>query len=574
MQVICDIETDDLNATKIHCIVCKDIKTNRIYEFHGDNLHTFNTFANGVSHWIGHNFLSFDAPILNKLMATSIPISKVTDTLLLSRMDKPDRENGHSLGSWGVRANYPKIDFHDFKHFTKEMLNYCIQDVNLCHKVYIYLTKRMSKHSPEAIRMEHTIRYLVNQQKGNGFSFDYPKANMLVASLESEKRSVEYEVHKTMKPLPVFLKEVTPRIKKDGVMSHVGLSKLGDHAAYVAGTFSLVDFPEFNLGSRKQIAKQLQFKGWKPNKFTEKGNIIVDEVVLENVNLPEAQLIYKFLLLQKRIAQVNNWIDAFNHDTGCIHGEVNTLGANTNRMTHNSPNVAQTPASYSPYGKECRELFQRRSEERILVGSDASGLELRCLAHYMDDDAFTKEILNGDIHTVNQKMAGLPTRDAAKTFIYALIYGAGPAKMGKIIGGGKEEGQQMLEMYFKKSPKLKNLIDSVKRTAKSGYVRAVDNRLLNVRSEHAALNLLLQGMGAIVCKYWLIEIMKLVHQNKIDALLVASIHDEYQFDVHKNDADKFAAYTKQAIKTVESNLNLRCPLDSDFKMGVDWASTH
>lgn len=574
MQVICDIETDDLNATIIHCIVCKDINTNEIHSFYGDSLHTFNKFAAGVDHWIGHNFLSFDAPILNKLIGTTIPVTQVTDTLILSRMDRPDRENGHSLSSWGVRAKYPKIEFHDFKFFTEEMLEYCVQDVNLCHKIYIYLMKRMSKHSYEAVRMEHTVRYIVNQQKQNGFSFNYQEANMLVASLESEKRSVEQEVHKTMKPLATLLRVVTPRIKKDGSMSTVGLSKLGDHAAYVSGMFSLIEFPEFNLGSRKQIAKQLQFKGWKPSKFTDKGNIIVDEVVLENVKLPEAQLIYKFLLLQKRIAQINNWIKAYNHDTGCIHGEVNTLGANTNRMTHNSPNVAQTPASYSPYGEECRELFKRRSSDRVLVGSDASGLELRCLAHYMNDESFTEEILDGDIHTVNQKMAGLPSRDAAKTFIYALIYGAGPAKMGKIIGGGKAEGQQMLEMYFKKSPKLKRLIDNVKRTAQSGYVRAVDNRLLNVRSEHAALNLLLQGMGAIVCKYWLIEIMKLVYKNKLDVLLVASIHDEYQFDVLNDHASTFADCTKKAIKTVESQLNLRCPLDSDFKIGLNWSQTH
>jgi|DEB0MinimDraft_3_1074331.scaffolds.fasta_scaffold15873_2 DNA polymerase-1 len=574
MRVVADIETDDLKATKIHCIVCKDIETNQIYKFYGNTIHDFNQFAAGVEHWIGHNFISFDAPVLNKLMGLSIPVSRVTDTLILSQMDKPDREGGHSLKAWGIKANSNKIDFHNFEYFTEEMLEYCIQDVNLCHKVYNFLIKKMSKFSEQSIRMEHTVRYLVNEQKTNGFSFDFPKANMLVAYLEQEKIKVEREVHETMKPLPVFLKEIEPKYNKDGQLSKSNLKRLGDNMDYVAGKFSLVDFPDFNLGSRQQIAKQLIFKGWKPSKFTEKGNIIVDEEVLEKVNFPEAQLIYKFLLLQKRIAQINNWINAYDHDTGCIHGEVITVGANTNRMTHNSPNIAQTPASYSPYGKECRELFKVRSTDRVLVGCDASGLELRCLAHYMNDQSFTKEILDGDIHTANQQMAGLQTRDQAKTFIYALIYGAGPAKMGKIIGGGKVQGQQMLEIYFEKVPKLKQLIDNVRRSASSGYIRGVDGRLFNVRSEHAALNLLLQGMGAIVCKYWLIDIMKNVHLNKLDVKLVASIHDEYQFDVNKTHADLFTTITKKAIKNVEHMLNLNCPLDSDFKIGTNWSETH
>jgi DNA polymerase I len=574
MKIVCDIETDSLDAKVIYCIVCKDIDTGVVYKFFDDSLKEFKDFSENIDHWIGHNFLSFDAPILNRIMGTSISPKKVTDTLLLSQIDKPDREGGHSLRSWGERLDDNKIEFKNFNYFSQEMLDYCVQDVELSHKVYFYLSKKLSNFNPKSIRMEHVVRSLVNQQQVNGFSFKFSDANIFKSQLTQMMVEVEQEVHKTMLPMATCLKEVIPIYNKDGQLSRRNLKLLGDMQEYVCGQFSLIKFDPFNLGSRQQIAKQLIRKGWKPIKFTEKGSIIVDESVLEKVNLPEAQMIYRYLLLQKRIAQLDNWINAYKHDTGCIHGRVITLGANTNRMTHMAPNVAQTPASYSPYGKECRELFTVRSPDRVLVGCDASGLELRCLAHYMNDPQFTKELLEGDIHTANQRMAGLETRDQAKTFIYALIYGAGPAKMGNIVGKGKAAGQKMINDYLDAVPALRSLRKKIDKASASGMIKGVDGRLLNIRSQHSALNTLLQGMGAIVCKYWLIEIMKRVHKHKLDVKLVASIHDEYQFDVHNNHAEDFAIHTNKAIKDVEIDLDLRCPLDSDYKIGNNWCETH
>ena len=123
------------------------------------------------------------------------------------------------------------------------------------------------------------------------------------------------------------------------------------------GDFSLIEMKEFNLGSRQQIARYLRYFGWKPTKFTEHGQPIVDEKVLQGItDIPEAELIKEFLLLQKRIAQVESWVEAVARD-GRVHGRVITNGAITGRMSHQSPNMAQVPAVYSPYGKECRELW-------------------------------------------------------------------------------------------------------------------------------------------------------------------------------------------------------------------------
>jgi DNA polymerase I-like protein with 3'-5' exonuclease and polymerase domains len=146
-----------------------------------------------------------------------------------------------------------------------------------------------------------------------------------------------------------------------------------------------------------------------------------------------------------------------------------------------------------------------------MVGCDASGLELRMLASYMaryDGGAYGKIILEGDIHTVNQKAAGLPTRDAAKVFVYATLYGAGSAKIGSIIAPTASEaartkkGEAIKNKFYKNTPALKRLIEDVQSAAKTrGFLYGVDGRKLHIRSQHSALNTLLQSAGAVMMKY-------------------------------------------------------------------------
>jgi len=196
------------------------------------------------------------------------------------------------------------------------------------------------------------------------------------------------------------------------------------------------------------------------------------------------------------------------------------------------------------------------------------------LAHYLRDPSFTKEVVEGDIHTANQKAAGLETRDQAKTFIYAFIYGAGPAKIGKIVGGDAKRGQELIDTFLSNVPALATFRQKVDRIAQTGYLPGIDGRKLVVRSAHAAVNLLIQGAGAVICKQWLVEIHKLKVKNKIDAKLLGSIHDEYQFEVPKYEAERFGKITKLAIKNVEKLLEVRCPLDSEYHIGINWSETH
>jgi len=543
-KVVLDIETDQINATVINCIVAKDIDTNVSTVFDPDNMYVFKSWSKNIDKYIMHNGLSFDAPVLNRLLGVEIKPSQVTDTLILSQMFNPLREGGHSLGAWGDRFNFPKGTIGTFATYTHELRKYCQQDVDITHKLYEHLKKEGKGFSKSSIDLEHQVRVIVDQQERNGFYLDVRKAMSLYNTLRDEANELEKWGRIRFDPTRKDLKTKTKYIP-------------------------------FNIGSRQQIADRLMDIGWKPKKHTDKGNVIVNEEVLDGINLPEAKKISRYLLLQKRIAQIKSWIEACDDKDGRVHGRVLTLKTVTGRMAHHSPNMAQIPAVRSPYGKECRDCWTVENPyTHSIVGTDASGLELRCLAHLMNDTNFTDEVLTGDIHTANMKMAGLTDRDQAKTFIYAFMYGAGASKIGKIVGKGAKEGQQLIDRFLSNMPALKRVRDGVTKAGMRGKIKGIDGRLLHVRSPHAALNTLLQGAGAVVCKLWLVNMNKRIQSTGVDAKLVASIHDEYQYEVAKKDVQKFGSITKDAMKDTEQQLQMKCPLDNEWKEGTTWAQTH
>jgi DNA polymerase-1 len=543
ITAIVDIETDALDATLIHCIVARNYSDGKEKVWVGDECKEFASWSKRIDKFIMHNGVSFDAPILNRLTGSNIKVNQVRDTLIESQLYNPIRDGGHSLASWGERLRFPKGDFSTFDMYTPEMLEYCRQDVRLTHKVAQELEKEGKKFSTKSYDLELKVRAIVDQQEKNGFTFNLREAMSFLAVLEEEQQSLEDKAQEMFEPVEVQLK-------------------------------TKVKYIPFNIASRKQIAERLMERGWKPKKFTDKGNIIVSEEILNTLKMPEAKMFSRYFLLQKRTGLVRAWIEAC-QDDGRVRGRVMTLRTITGRMAHNSPNMAQVPASYSPYGKECRALWTVSNlDTHTLIGTDASGLELRCLAHYMNDSAFTHEVVNGDVHTANMKAAGLTDRDQAKTFIYAFLYGAGPAKIGKVVGGSAKAGQQLITKFLFNMPKLKELRENVVEASQIGTILALDGRLLHIRADYASLNTLLQGAGAIICKQWLVHITERIRKSGVDAKLVASIHDEYQFEVAKKDAIKFGQITKDAMKETEKTLNVKCPLDCDFKIGTTWSETH
>ena len=572
-RLIFDIETNGLAPTKVWCIITKDIDTGVISSYVEGQWPTFNIAIAQAQEVIGHNIIGYDIPACEKLLGTDFSACKITDTLVMSRLADPQRE-AHSLGHWGEKLGYPKGDYSDWTHYTHDMLLYCEQDVNVNHEVYKALLKELKDFKPDSLELEHGVQHIIQQQIRNGWLLDSPKARDLVAELQEKSYELEEIVQKVFLPLPTFYKAIVPKVKKDGSYSIVGLKFLGERWEEVGGPFSRIDWPVFNLASRQQIGRYLKHFGWKPKAFTETGHPIVSEDILKNVKgIPEAELIASYLLVGKRIAQVRSWLEAAHEDTGRVHGYVNTNGAVTGRMTHSKPNLAQVPSSSSLYGPECRSCWIVPKGYK-LVGIDASGLELRMLAHYMNDADYTNTILTGDIHTANQKAAGLDTRNQAKTFIYAYLYGAGDEKIGSIAGGGRVVGKRLKDSFLKATPALAKLKENVAQSAAKGYITGLDGRKVFIRSEHAALNSCLQSAGSLIMKQALIILDRYAILWGIDYKFVGNIHDEFQVEVREDQASKFGALAASCIEAAGIHFKLRCPLAGEFNVGNSWADTH
>jgi DNA polymerase I-like protein with 3'-5' exonuclease and polymerase domains len=549
MKIILDIETNSKHNV-IWCCVTRDLETDEVIVW--KEVNGLQKYLDNCDLIIGQNIIGFDLPVLSKTWNISVTKNQVFDTLVLSRLLDPSKEGGHSLEAWGARLGFPKGDFNDWDGgLTDEMITYCIQDTLVTKKLYEHLLSQfeMNRFDKRSIELELNVQHIICKQTENGFKLDERKAIELQAELTNKLVNIEASLQS------IFPTKTTERYSE----------KTGKR---------IKDAVEvFNPGSRKQIGERLIEKGWKPKEFTDKGQPKVDETTLEGVDIPEAKAIAEYLMLQKRIAQISSWLKEMKED-GRVHGKVITNGAVTGRMTHMSPNMAQVPNSSAVYGHECRELWTVEKGYK-LVGIDASGLELRMLAHYMKDDEYTNEVVSGDIHTANQKAAGLETRNQAKTFIYAFLYGAGASKIGKIVGGSAKEGERLISNFLKNTPKLHALRQTVSSLfSKEGTLPGLDGRRLQVRSEHSALNTLLQGAGAIVMKQALVILDDKLSKLGVDYKFVANVHDEWQIEVEDGYEDIVGKLGVQSIEQAGKKLNMNCPLTGEYRSGLTWKDTH
>jgi DNA polymerase I len=539
-----DLEANGLTPDTIWCVVTSENGVSTVHT----TPDTLSEALRGSVSVVGHNLIGYDMPVLERLWGITVAPERVLDTLVLSRLYEPSKSGGHSLRNWGECLGFPKGDHTDWSQLSQEMIDYCIRDVEVTEAVHQNLMQNMTCFSPNCIELEHKVQASVQQQEINGWTLDQPLARDLCATFKERMNEIEEELQQKFPPIVhERWSEKTGKQLKDKV-------------------------EVFNVGSRQQIAKRLSGLGVRFDKVTEKGNPIVDEAVLETIDLPEAKVVSEYLMLQKRYAQVNSWLEHVKED-GRVHGRVISNGAVTGRMTHQSPNMAQVPASHSPYGHECRSCWTV-PEGKKLVGFDASGLELRMLAHYMKDEDYTNEIINGDIHTANQRLAGLESRNQAKTFIYALLYGAGDEKLGSVAGGGRTTGKKLRESFLNNLPSFAALKDRVSNASSRGYLTGLDGRRLLVRSEHSALNTLLQAAGAIVMKKALVILDDYAKLWKLDYKIIGNIHDEVQSEVAEKDAEKFGWLAVECLKAAGLEFNLRCPLDGEYKVGTTWAETH
>jgi DNA polymerase I-like protein with 3'-5' exonuclease and polymerase domains len=648
--LIYDTETNGLldELTTIHCLHMGDPDTGQQWRY--SNLPGADgTVEEGLRRLqdepviAAHNHWRFDLEAIRKVYPWFQPKGYQWDTLALATLVRPkDRlkeqdslrqRKGtlpegfflkgyfgtHTLGAFGYRFGVLKGEYDGgWETLTPEMDDYCAQDVAVTIRLWREIVAKLT--SVRAAYLENEVLRVIAQQERNGVGFDMSAAEKLEVELMARRAVLDAELRAAFKPWWA---------RKGGAKGSAGVVKRSmrrkvkhddgtTHYEYIAegAAFTRVELRMFNPASRQDIAGRLQkVYGWEPTVFTDSGQPEISEETLDGMHFPEAKLLKEYLMVDKRIGQLSTGKQALIGRVaadGRIHGRVNTNQAVTGRMTHAFPNLAQVPGVGTPYGREFRSLF-RASAGRVLVGCDAEGLELRCLAHFMakhDGGSYGDTVVNGDkkanpptdVHSVNQRLMELDTRDGAKTAIYAMIYGGGDPKLGIIkvddwpeekrqrwlagkpsntdrLHGYRRLGKGMRNKILEGLPALAKLADGVKDTAsKRGYLIGLDGRKLPVRKAHAALNTVLQSAGALAMKLALVlaeaEFARRGWMDDGSLLFVLNIHDEFQIETTPERVEDVKAISMRAIEQAGIYFGFRCPLAGSADDGVTWADTH
>lgn len=637
-RVVFDVETDGLldALTRVHSLVIQCVDTGEVL-----------SCADQPGYWrienglkvlrdaekvYGHNIITFDIPAIHKVYPHFRLSGQAMDTFVvcsyrwahqkdldfdLYRQGKlpPKLIGRHTLEAWGHRLGEHKGEYtawcaengieDPWSQWRPEMQAYCEQDVKVNTKLVAYI-RGAGGLGHEAIHTEHALAFYLAQQERNGIPFDMDKAVALQATLVERREFLRAQL--------VAKFGVITRTKSRTFTPKVN-NKTRGYVKGVPVTTEKVETTEFNPGSTAHIAWALQtFYDWQPKVFTDTGIAsVTDETLAGLKHIPECAMIREYLLTQKRLGMLAEgkqaWIKhaRLNPRTGMyhIHHRCKQNDTITHRAAHASPNLAQVPSvevnkagevlwGYEGgYGAESRQLFTV-PEGWVMVGADASGLELRCLAHYMaawDGGAYGDVVLNGDIHTTNQQAAGLATRAEAKTFIYAFLYGEGDLARGaKFLPPNAtdqqkiQKGRQISQRFMKGLPALGSLVTACKKKVRKnggpGYLVMPDGRRTYIRHEHAALNSLLQSSGAIICKRWIVEFSRRLTQRfgpqgwDGQWAALAWVHDEVQLACHPEIEAEVRSILVESIVFMTEHYGWKVALSGEAKTGRNWKETH
>ena len=643
-----DIETDGFldKMTKIHCIV--------LFEFNDKKWLTFNTqgdadgdiedamhVLNECDKCIFHNGHGFDYPVLQRFTKSfNLKPSQMFDSMTMAKavyrnirgqdfdaMKKNRRHKdfakmnlvgSNSLKAWGYRLGELKGSIADesgttdWSKWTAEMQDYCVQDVVVTTRLVESVLKKIEQHPWECHALDNEFQHIMSRQERQGFYFNEDEAIKLYGEIQSRINKLEGELIDEFGSFYKRGKVFTP--KRDNARQ--------GYKAEVP--FSKVTLTEFNPSSRDHIQDRLQkVYGWKPNAFGADGKASVDERTLSKLSYSPIRLLLPYLACSKiggMLASGNQaWLKAVKNKR--IHGRIDPMGTNTWRCSHSNPNLGQIPGVRKSssgsilwkvsggYGAESRRLFGVPTGFKLL-GHDASGLELRCLAHYMakyDNGDYGQLVVDGDVHSVNQKAIGLTKRANAKTFIYAFLYGSGDLRLGSIVFNDLEEdkqkalidkhgpsgpsydraltslGKQSRGNISRSLPALGKLIKAVKAKAQSHrQLLALDGRLLEIRSVHSALNMLLQSAGAILMKRWLVILDEDLQAAGLSPMkfggsnyeFVANVHDEAQCEVREEDVELYNKIALEAFPKAGEYYDFRVPITGEGNVGDSWLETH
>jgi DNA polymerase I len=599
-KVVIDIECNSLvNPTHIWVIVCREILVGgQTHIFRGvteneQEKERFLAFASGVDYWIGHNLLGYDYPILDRLLGLRVHDmwAQSCDTLIASKLFDYSRKGGHSIEQYGKEFGLEKVGHTDWTKYSKEMEERCVRDVDICERIYNrYCNNLLDSRVLDALKLEQRFQGVVNNLHDNGFSFDSERATNLLSKIVNQLGELDNEIKKVFLPKSKLIREVHPKLTKHGTLNRADFRWVrdGDLSDYNGGPFSRILWAPFNPSSHKQLVAVLNEAGWKPYDKTASG--LSWKVNENNLNtLPKtapspARTLARRILLESRRRTLTEWLGLVREDKR-IHGKFYGIGAWTHRMAHQEPNTANIPTLEKLYGREMRSLWRApgaSAPERVLVGVDAEGIQLRIFAHYIDDKEFTDALVRGkktdktDPHSLNQRILGsaCASRQIAKRFIYALLLGAGLQKLAQILETSLPETEKALDRLLERYTGFARLkAQTIPKDAKNGFFIGLDGRRVPIPGQtpserrHLAMSGYLQNGESVImkkaCCMWA-EKYKLVN----------FVHDEWVVECDEHDARRIGRDLCNSIAAVGVDLKLRCPLAGEYHVGRTWADIH
>lgn len=596
-MVIIDIEADDLRATKIWCCCYYEPETKQFGSFHEDTKEDCKAFLESQDLVVGHNIIEFDLPTLKRLWNVNVSVKHVYDTLVMSRLADPKRPSGHSLKEWGNKLGVYKDHFEDWTHWSQEMEDYCRQDCVVCYAIYKKLQQELQGFSKLSQDLEHRSQWLLAKQHYNGFDFDMDAAVALKNTMQSEYFPLIQKLQTAFPPRKVLVGTYKARRKQDGTLTAKSAEIIARDTVEptdITDEYNVYEYKEFMIDSPQEIVERMK-PYWHPviwNKPTKTGKVtpkVCDEN-LETVgdDAPEAiKDIVRCKILKSRSTLVQSFIDACWEDNR-VHGDVISVGASSNRMAHRNPNTGNIPSGKSLYGDECRALYIA-PEGRRIVGCDASGIQLRALAHYVKDAELVKQITEGDIHVHLAKVYGLlpesvqydetikehkKARSTGKTITYAILMGAGATKIGQIVGGTATEGNKIMKRLAAGIHGWSKLKSQIELRASIGYFTALDGRRVALPNAHKGMSFYLQSFEQAVVKWVMWTAYQRLTKAGIDFKQVAVVHDEIQYEVPAEQAEQTGQIVQQCFRDAGEFFKTFCPLEGEYKIGMNWKESH
>lgn len=616
-----DIEANGFleEVTKIHCAHLKTVDGKQEKTFTPDNISDLPEFLDTVDALICHNVLMYDLPVIKKILGYEYK-GKAIDTLVMSRVLNPKRQipfhakdkrqGPHTLYAWGVRVGVDKPDHSDWENFSEDMLFRCKEDVEINRKTYLELLKESKQGNwRDALLLSHKLFENLQKQEGYGWYIDREHLKRSLSMLDHWMKRLE----KVITPnLPHVVEKLETKVPKKEEYNYIQkpflnsgkLSKnvatycddVGWDHSIIGGVFSRVLVRKVDVNKRAELIPYLLGLGWVPDQWNiskttgerTSPKLSIDDP-FEGIEDKTGKLVARRLQCRHRHSLIEG-LERIIRPDGAISAGVADI-TTTYRMRHRG--VVNIPKGDSFFGKWLRKLFSCR-EGKVLVGADSAGNQLRQFAARMGDDAYTAEVLGDDIHSYNQSLAGLPTRDNAKTFIYGFLFGAGNDKIGRIVGGSSAHGAELKARFLARIPKLEELLDKLKaewrKTAKKrfnpkfnnteyydGTITGLDGRPIVVPSEHMLLVYLVQSDEAIqMSAAYNIAFLRLSREFEWGKqwAFVSFYHDEYTVECVPEIADRVKFILEQSIVDAGKFYKISCPHEGDGKIGKNWYEIH